>query len=57
MSGACAGANSPGQGDGQITSVRWDCLRGGCGHVFENTVRYIYNEELKILLLLLLWDL
>ena len=37
------GGYSPSQWDGQNTPGHWDCLRVNCGHVFGNTVRYIYT--------------
>ena len=37
------GGYSPSQGGGQDTPDHWDCLRVNCGHVFANTVRYIWS--------------
>ena len=54
MPSACVEGHSLSQGGGQITSGRWNCLRVNCGYVSANTVRYIYNGKLKMLLLLLL---
>ena len=33
------GEHSPSQGNGQITSGHWDCLKVNSGKIFANTVR------------------